>query len=169
MSGISVGTITSYERHGRVTRGSNGVLGADQLAAIRGALEVAGVVFIEENGGVPSVQLQERNVTAHVAQPACEATCGEAASVTLAQLSVTLAQLKAARKLLGWGVQKLAARSGTACHLIYTYEHSGRVAATYNWMSPADRLAAIRATLEKAGVEFVAEGEAGPKVRLRHP
>ena len=58
MSGISVGTITSYERGGRLTRGSNGVIGIDQLAAIRGALEAAGIEFIEESEAGPGVRMQ---------------------------------------------------------------------------------------------------------------
>ena len=58
MSGVSVSTIGGYERHGRLARGSNGVLGTDQLVAIRGALEAAGVVFIKESGGGPGVRLR---------------------------------------------------------------------------------------------------------------
>ena len=81
--------------------------------------------------------------------------------------SVTLAQLKAARKLLGWGVQTLACRSRTTHYLIRTYERSGRVAGVYLRRSQDDPLAAIRATLEEAGVEFT-DGEA-PGVRLRTP
>ena len=172
MSGISVGTITSYERYGRLTRCSNGIIGSDQLAAIRAAFESAGIVFIEENGGGPGVLLQASNVTTQATQVACveavSATLVQS-SMALAQLSATLAQLKAARKLLGWGVQRLAGRSGTACHLIYTYERSGRIAATYSRMAPVDPLAAIRAVLEEAGVEFVEDSEAGPSVRMRHP
>ncbi len=158
MSGISVGTITSYERDGRVTRGSNGILGADQLAVIRAAFELVGVEFTEENGGVPGIRLQSYNVTAQAAQ---DALAGSG--------SVMLAQLKAAREMLGWGVHKLAYRSGTSSHLIRTYERSGQVAKTVNRISPADPLAAIRAALEEAGIEFVEESEAGLGVRLRYP
>jgi len=59
MSGISVGTITSYERDGRLTRGSNGVLGADQLVAVQAAFEAAGVEFVPENGGGAGVRMQK--------------------------------------------------------------------------------------------------------------
>ena len=79
---------------------------------------------------------------------------------------MTPAQLKAARDLLGWGIHKLAGRSGTTYHFVITYERSGRVAANYGPMSPADPLAAIRAALEEAGVVFIEENGGGPGVRL---
>ena len=89
-----------------------------------------------------------------------------AAQASLARSgSLTPAQLKAARDLLGWGVQKLVGRSGISHYLIRTYERSGRVAVTYLHMSPADPLLAIRATLEDAGVEFTNGDASG--VRLR--
>ncbi len=78
---------------------------------------------------------------------------------------MTPAQLRAARDLLGWGVQKLAGRSDTTCNLIRIYERSGRVAATYGRMCLGDPLLAIRTALEAAGVEFT-NGDA-PGVRLR--
>jgi len=78
---------------------------------------------------------------------------------------VTPAQVKAARGLLRWGVPKLAARSRTTYHLIDTYERSGRVAGTYFRMSLDNPLAAIRAALEEAGIEFT-DGET-PGVQLR--
>ena len=154
ISSISVSTIRSYERHGRLTRGSNSVSGADQVVAVQAALEAAGVEFIEESGGGPSVQLQSRNVTVHAAQDAL-AEAGP----------VTPAQLRAARDLLGWGIQKLAGRSGTTANLVRTYERSGRVAANYGLLASTDPLAAIRATLEEAGVEFINGDASG--VRLR--
>ena len=80
---------------------------------------------------------------------------------------MTPAQLRAAREVLGWGVQKLAGRSGTTCNLVRTYERSGRVAANYGPMVPADPLAAIRAALEEGGVKFTS-GDA-PRARLRNP
>ena len=78
---------------------------------------------------------------------------------------VTPAQLKAAREMLGLSLRKLAGRSGTTYHLICTYERTGRVAANYGPMAPTDPLAAIRAALEEAGVEFTNEDASG--VRLR--
>ena len=158
MSDTTAKTVLRYERDGRLTRAADGTSGADRLAAIRAALEAAGVVFIEENGDGPGVRLQGHNGIAHAAQ---DALAGSG--------SVTLAQLKAAREMLGWGVQRLAGRSGTTSHLINTYERSGRASATYGRMSPVDPLIAIRATLEQAGVEFVEESETGPGVRLQKP
>ncbi len=158
MSDTTTKTVLRYEREGHLTRAADGTSGADRLAAIRAALEAAGIEFIEENGGAPGVRLQGHNGVAHAAQDAL-AKSG----------SVTLAQLKTAREMLGWGVHKLACRSGTSSYLIKVYERSGRVASTCRWMSPADPLAAIRATLEKAGVEFVEDSEAGPGVWMRHP
>ena len=80
---------------------------------------------------------------------------------------MTPAQLKAARGLLGWGIQKLAARSNTTYHLVNTYERSGRVAGNYGRMGPADPMLAVTTTLEEAGVMFVDETGDGPGVRLR--
>ena len=80
---------------------------------------------------------------------------------------MTPAQLKAARDLLGWGVNKLAGRSGTTSNLINTYERSGRLAATYGRMCLGDPLLAIRTALEAAGVVFIEENGGGPGVRLR--
>jgi len=80
---------------------------------------------------------------------------------------VTPAQVRAARGLLQWGIQKLAARSRTTYHLVNTYECSGRVAVNYGRMSPPDPLLAIRATLEEAGIEFT--NDAAPAVQLRKP
>ncbi len=78
---------------------------------------------------------------------------------------MTPTQVKAARGLLQWGINKLAARSRTTYHLVRTYERSGRVAVTYFRMSLDDPLAAIRAALEEAGIEFI-DGDT-PWVRLR--
>ena len=158
MSGASAGTVRAYERYGRLTRAGSGASGADQLAAIRAALESAGVEFIGENGGGPCIRLQGRNVTVRAAQ-----------AVPVEAGAVTPAQVKAARELLGWGIAKLAGRSGATSHLINTYERMGRVAVTYSHISRADPLLAIRATLEEAGIEFIEESGAEPRVQMRHP
>ncbi len=78
---------------------------------------------------------------------------------------MTPAQVRAARGLLRWGINKLAARSRTTYYLIDTYERSGRVAGTYFRMSLDDPLAAVRAALEEAGIEFT-DGDT-PGVQLR--
>ncbi len=51
-SGVARTTIIDFEQAQRVPRGKT-------LAAIRAALEAAGVDFIEENGGGPGVRLRK--------------------------------------------------------------------------------------------------------------
>ena len=51
--GVTRQTITNFERGLRNSYPAN-------LAAIREALEAAGVVFIEENGGGPGARLRDR-------------------------------------------------------------------------------------------------------------
>ena len=78
-------------------------------------------------------------------------------------------QVRAARVLLGWSRMQLGLRSNTSVNMIRTFERSGRVAAlnSSDRTVPVDALAAIRATLEAAGVEF-ADGDA-PGVCLWKP
>ena len=73
---------------------------------------------------------------------------------------VTSAQIRAARGLLNWSVRELAERSRVHRNTITNFEtgKSGGEAGT---------LAAIRVTLENAGVIFVAENGEGPGVRLK--
>ena len=78
---------------------------------------------------------------------------------------MTPGQVRAARGMLQWGIQKLAARSGTTYRLVSTYEGSGRVAANYGRMSPTDPLLAIRVTLEEAGIEFTDDDAPGVQLR----
>ena len=156
MSSATAATVRTYELHGRLTRAADGTSGAEQLAAIRATLESAGIEFIEESGCGPGIRLQGRVVIVRVAQ-----------DVPVKAGAVTPAQVKAARELLGWGIAKLAGRSGTTSHLINTYERSGRVAVTYSHISRADPLLAIRAALEEAGIKFIEENGAEPGVRMR--
>ncbi len=64
-------------------------------------------------------------------------------------------QLKAARALLGWSRLYLALRSATSEHIVTTYEKTGRVAGLHDRTKQDDPIAAIRATLEAAGIEFI--------------
>lgn len=73
---------------------------------------------------------------------------------------MTPAQLKAARKLLGWSRDRLAGASNVPPHAVTDYEHGS----TRGAVTP-ERLAAIRAALEAASIEFT-NGDA-PGVRLR--
>ena len=74
-------------------------------------------------------------------------------------------QLKAARSLLGWSRLYLALRSATSEHIVTTYEKTGRVAGQYGKADEGDPIAAIRVTLEAAGVEFFNARAPGARIR----
>ena len=79
---------------------------------------------------------------------------------------MTPEQCREARKLLGWSRERLGAMSSTSAHFVRYYEEFGRAMRAQSAESPgSDRLGAVRATLEAAGVEFT-NGDA-PGVRLR--
>ncbi len=67
-------------------------------------------------------------------------------------------QSKMARVALGWGVSELAEKAGKSPTTIAKLERGEELR--------ADTVAYIRAALEKAGVEFIAENGGGPGVRL---
>jgi hypothetical protein len=118
----------------------------DPLAVIRATLEAAGVEFA--NGKVLG------------------GTAAEPAPVTPGQVQV-------ARKLLGWSRTQLGVRSGTSIHVVQTFERTGQVAKLHGRRAEqVDTVAAIRATLEAAGIEFTNRRVSGvrgrtPSVRLR--
>ncbi|MFO1138335.1 MAG: helix-turn-helix transcriptional regulator [Paracoccus sp. (in: a-proteobacteria)] len=72
---------------------------------------------------------------------------------------VTSAQIRAARGLLNWTVRDLAERSGVHRNTISRVETETT--------GPGHSLAAIRAALEAAGVEFIPEDGGGVGVRLK--
>ena len=75
-------------------------------------------------------------------------------------MSLTAAQCRAARALIGWSQDKLATESKVAKATIATFEANRR--------APYDRtMADLRETLEAAGVEFIPENGGGAGVRLR--
>lgn len=74
--------------------------------------------------------------------------------------SITGPQCRAARSLLGMGQNALASAASVARGTLIDFETGKRTPTTNN-------LAAIRAALEAAGVEFIAENGGGPGVRLR--
>ena len=79
-------------------------------------------------------------------------------------ITLTSAQLRAARALLKWTGEHLAQQSGVSLQTIRRSEPlDGPVR-----MIPANARA-IRSALEAAGVEFIAENGGGPGVRLRRP
>jgi len=70
-------------------------------------------------------------------------------------------QIRAARGLLGISQVQLAEKAGFSSMTVKRAEGAGKP-----YPSP-DAIAAIRAALESAGVEFIAENGGGPGVRLR--
>jgi transcriptional regulator with XRE-family HTH domain len=72
----------------------------------------------------------------------------------------TPAQSRAGRALLNWSQSQLAEACGVSISTIRDFETAKRTPIGNN-------LAAIRAALESAGVEFIAENGGGPGVRLR--
>ncbi|RYF10286.1 MAG: XRE family transcriptional regulator [Oxalobacteraceae bacterium] len=73
----------------------------------------------------------------------------------------------AARVLLGWSRDRLAAQAGTTRAFVWIYENGGRVMTMFSRERSLDGLAAIRAALEEAGVEFTTGDP--PGVQLRRP
>lgn len=85
-------------------------------------------------------------------------------SYDTASIIVTGAQMRAARALLNWTGQRLAQESSVSLPTIRRAELiDGRSRMT------AANARAIRATLEAAGVEFIAENGGGAGVRLQRP
>lgn len=78
-------------------------------------------------------------------------------------------QLKAARALLGWSFDRVAARSGTSAQLVRAFEKTGRIVPMNipGRPVPIDAIAAVRNTLEAGGVEFTNRDT--PGVWLRKP
>ena len=75
--------------------------------------------------------------------------------------AMTPEQLRAARALLGWSAVRLGLRSDTSAYLVKKFELTGQVAGVYGRSDLIDPLAAIRATLEAAGIEFTNGGVSG--------
>ena len=75
-------------------------------------------------------------------------------------MSITGAQVKAARELLGWTRSGLARAASVGRTTVSTFERGAGPQS--GWV-----LSVLRATLESAGVIFVEENGEGPGVRLR--
>jgi transcriptional regulator with XRE-family HTH domain len=71
-------------------------------------------------------------------------------------------QVRMARAALNWSLADLAVASGVHRNTISNFE-------TGRYGGSAEALAAVRAALEAAGIEFIDQKEAGPGVRLRDP
>jgi transcriptional regulator with XRE-family HTH domain len=74
-------------------------------------------------------------------------------------MTITPAQSRGARGLLGMTQAELADQSGVSLRTIAHFESGERQPVPAN-------LAALQNTFEKAGVEFIAENGGGPGVRL---
>ena len=77
-------------------------------------------------------------------------------------LKVSIRQLKAARALLGWSQEELAALSGVSIPTVKRLEAAkgilgGRLDTAYK----------LQSALEDAGIQFIDENGGGPGVRLR--
>jgi predicted transcriptional regulator len=79
--------------------------------------------------------------------------------------AITREQCRGARRLLGWDQRRLAKEAKVNWAYIGGFERTGRMPEP-RYGTVQRRLAAIRATLERAGVEFV-DGTERPGVRLR--
>lgn len=74
-------------------------------------------------------------------------------------MSITVAQVRAARGLIGWSQTQLAEAAGIGRATIADFEAGKR--------EPYGRtLADLRTALEAGGVQFIAENGGGPGVRL---
>lgn len=73
---------------------------------------------------------------------------------------ITKEQSRAARGLMDWSQSYLAEKANLGESTVRDFEKGRRVPSINN-------LAAIRAALEAAGVEFIPENGGGPGVRLR--
>jgi predicted transcriptional regulator len=77
-------------------------------------------------------------------------------------LKVSIRQLKAARALLAWSQERLAAEAGVSIPTIKRLEaQDGPLGGR------SETGARIRSALEKGGVQFIDENGGGPGVRLR--
>ena len=68
-------------------------------------------------------------------------------------------QLRMARSALGWGVRDLAAKAGVTANTVTRIENGAD--------AKQSTIDALRAALEKAGVEFIAENGGGLGVRMK--
>jgi hypothetical protein len=78
--------------------------------------------------------------------------------------NISAGQIRAARALIRWTAEDLSANASLGVATIRRAELTeGPLRMT------ASNLAAVRRTLEEAGIEFIFENGGGPGVRLRRP
>ena len=80
---------------------------------------------------------------------------------------MTGAQVREARRLLGWSAERLNAVAGLPAGVVERYEKTCRIRRQKRIDSSVDRLAELRGVLELAGVVFTDGDDAGLGVRLR--
>jgi transcriptional regulator with XRE-family HTH domain len=78
-------------------------------------------------------------------------------------LMILIEQLRAARSLLGWSQTELAKRAGLSLPTVKRVEREDGDGPSVS----EEARNKLRITLEKAGVEFIAENGGGAGVRLR--
>ena len=81
-------------------------------------------------------------------------------ALSVTDIAISPAQCRGARGMVGWNQAELAAAAQVSRMTIVDFEAGRRT-------PYANNLTAIRAALEAAGVEFIAENGGGPGVRLR--
>ena len=81
-------------------------------------------------------------------------------SVNGTRSAITHNQVRAARAMLGWTLDQLIAASGVPKRTLIRLESNDGFPRTATVL-------AVRAALESAGVEFIAENGGGPGVRLQ--
>ncbi len=145
-AGLSVPTVKRFE-------GGFGPRVSDAARTkIQKALEAAGIKFIDEDGSDAGL-LKVSN--------------GIPAKSTRKVRKVSIRQIKAARALLAWSQEQLAAAANMSIPTIKRLEaHDGPLGGR---TGTGDK---IMAALEEAGIEFIDENGGGPGVRLRksgHP
>jgi len=82
------------------------------------------------------------------------------ASKNVSIIDISSPQVRAARALLGWTLDRLEAATGLPKRTLTRFENESTA-------PRASTIAIIRGALEAAGVEFIAENGGGPGVRLR--
>ena len=76
--------------------------------------------------------------------------------------AISPSQCRAARAMLDWSRDRLAARSEVSASALRNFERGGRV-------PTGSKLTSVRAALEAAGVAFSDQTGDSPGVRLRRP
>jgi transcriptional regulator with XRE-family HTH domain len=135
-SGLSLPTVKRFE-------GGFGPNVSDEARAkLQRALEMAGIKFIDA-GGVGVLKVSNNGAFKSI-------------------LKVSIRQLKAARALLAWSQEQLAAAANVSIPTIKRLESQDGLLG-----GRAETGEKIEAALKTAGVEFIEENGGGPGVRLR--